>query len=114
MDVILNDKDGVIEYFENVGSVRVPVFAARPGTDNPFENGLNYRYNNYGKLEAQKYAHVTFVDLNNDGYLEVAIGSHTNAVKDEEFFAIFELQLEVGTTFMEGPNPLSSNWDTSR
>jgi Ca2+-binding RTX toxin-like protein len=65
LDLIIGEKDGVLNYFENTGTASAPAFTARTGTANPL-NGYDEG------LESAP----AFADLNGDGDLDGVFGNN--------------------------------------
>ena len=63
-DAAIGILGGQIQYFENTGTATNPAFAQRTGTDNPF-----------GGFEISEIPTPRFVDIDNDGDLDVYVGS---------------------------------------
>ena len=63
LDLVVGNKDGVLNYFENTGTSTTPLFVRRTGSANPFD-GINV-----GNESAPALA-----DLDDDGDLDLVLG----------------------------------------
>ncbi len=69
MDVFVGESNGSVKFYRNTGTVNAPVFSAETGATNPlngFDMGL--------------FASPSFVDIDNDGDMDVFIGSRYSKV----------------------------------
>ena len=58
MDVVVGEKDGKVNYFENTGTSTAPVFVQRTGSANPFDG-----------IDVGRSGAPALADLDNDGTL---------------------------------------------
>ena len=58
LDLVVGNKDGVLNYIENTGTSTAPVFVQRTGSANPFDG-----------IEPDEYGAPTLGDLDGDGTL---------------------------------------------
>ncbi len=68
LDALIGNKAGTLLYFRNEGTASSPKFVGLYGDCNPFHNVLPVLTN------AEEYSTPTFVDIDNDGQLEVFTG----------------------------------------
>jgi VCBS repeat-containing protein len=64
LDIIVGERDGVINYLENTGSPSAPVFVARHGASNPLDGA-----------DIGSYSAPVLADLDGDGDLDAAVGT---------------------------------------
>jgi Ca2+-binding RTX toxin-like protein len=63
LDVVVGERFGALNYFENTGTVSAPVFTARTGAANPFKG-----------IDVDDHSAPTFADLDGDGDLDALVG----------------------------------------
>jgi hypothetical protein len=68
LDAVIGAADGTLRYYKNTGSARLPTFTAQSGAANPF-NGI----------DVGDRSTLAFVDLDNDGDLDVFVGALNGA-----------------------------------
>jgi hypothetical protein len=73
-DVFIGESDGIINYFENTGTVNAPKFIARTQSANPFANV------NVGSDSAPY-----LVDSDHDGLVEAFIGENNGTIQHYEY-----------------------------
>jgi hypothetical protein len=100
LDIMVNNQSGEFVFYENVGTLNAPAFAA-PVT-NPFSLLLNVVRGN---------SQPTFADLDNDGDLDLVIGSEFNNSGSNEILFYFENTGTVNAPVFAAPleNPFSLN-----
>ena len=91
-DLIVGQSDGTIKYYENTGSVTSPTFTARTGTDNLFD-GIDVGVN----------AAPGFIDLDNDGALDLVVGAGDGKISTYTNIGTFTCALwTVPTSYTDG------------
>jgi len=73
-DVFIGEKDGVINYYENTGTINSPSFVARTGVANPFV-GVN----------VGNFSVPFLADIDNDGNLDALIGESNGTIQHYEY-----------------------------
>ncbi|MEM7620506.1 MAG: FG-GAP-like repeat-containing protein, partial [Pseudomonadota bacterium] len=69
LDAFIGEWDGIINYYENTGSISSPTFVVKTGSSNPF-NGV----------DVGSGAAPTFADIDNDGDLDTFIGAQDGTI----------------------------------
>jgi len=95
MDAFIGNNDGGVQYFKNTGTKYAPVFVEQTGTSNPLSSVA------VGNLAAP-----AFVDINNDGVMDVFVGAFDGTVsyyKNIGTTTSPSFAIQTGTS-----NPLSS------
>ena len=70
LDLLIGEEGGTFFYFRNTGTAIAPAFQARTGASNPL-NGIDIGAN----------ANPVFIDINNDGDLDIFVGADNGTIK---------------------------------
>ncbi|MDM8564706.1 Calx-beta domain-containing protein [Candidatus Halobeggiatoa sp. HSG11] len=74
-DVFIGEEDGIIKYFENIGTEQIPQFVEK--TDNPFID-----------VKVKGYSVPFLADIDNDGNLDALIGETDGTIQHYEYSSI--------------------------
>lgn len=69
-DLVVGNHDGVINYYKNTGSASSPTYTQQTGGNNPFS-----------AIDVGRFSTPAFVDVDNDGKLDVVVGSFSEGLK---------------------------------
>ncbi|MEB3831894.1 cadherin domain-containing protein [Phormidium sp. CCY1219] len=98
LDAVVGVKDGTIQYFQNDGGT----FNKKTGSDNPFNS-----------IDVGNYADPSFADVNDDGYLDLIVGSEDGTLSYYEGTpSVFNLNFSsTGQSVWDsGTSQLEWNW----
>ncbi|MBK8118775.1 MAG: VCBS repeat-containing protein [Sulfuritalea sp.] len=98
VDLVVGSSDGTLTYYENIGTAAVPVYVERTGASGP--NPSPFDGIDVGGMSAP-----AFVDLNQDGDLDLVAGSSDGTLKYYENIGTAAVPVYLERIGVAGPNP---------
>ncbi|KAH8048336.1 hypothetical protein JL722_12569 [Aureococcus anophagefferens] len=105
LDLVLGEEEGVLNYYENVGSATSPTYAVVSGDANPFDG-----------IDVGSYSAPAFSDLDGDSDLDLVVGRDAGVLNYYENVGSAASPTYVAVTGNENPFDgidVSGLWDSS-